>query len=155
MTPQQVFDYISDILKFSSEVSISQIPSYMKKKIQEKEELENTMQELSKKIDELASIQEEKEQEVQRLSKMKETMTEDYNMFLIAKVQLEQYGIDMENMNMFVKSVIGISKENNDYYQMLAKIADYENLEKNLEYYKEEINLKKDELARLNQDIND
>ena len=26
LTPQQVFDYISDILKFSSEVTISQIP---------------------------------------------------------------------------------------------------------------------------------
>ena len=38
-TPQQVFDYISDILKFSSEISISQIPQFMKKKIEEKENI--------------------------------------------------------------------------------------------------------------------
>ncbi len=45
-TSQQVFDYISDILKFSSEISISQIPQFMKKKIEEKEELESTIQEI-------------------------------------------------------------------------------------------------------------
>ena len=32
LTPQKVFDYISDILKFSSEVSISQIPIIYEKK---------------------------------------------------------------------------------------------------------------------------
>ena len=77
LTPQQVFDYISDILKFSSEITISQIPSYMKKITLEKQELENTIQKLSKKINELTSLQEEKEHEVQRLSKMEETMTEN------------------------------------------------------------------------------
>ena len=57
-------------------------------------------------------------------------------------------------MNLFVKSVVGISNENYDLKQMFAKIADYENLKKNLDYYKDEINLKKNEFARLNQDIN-
>ena len=36
----------------------------------------------------------------------------------------------MENIDQFVKSVIGMSKENNDYIKVLEKIADYENLEK-------------------------
>ena len=40
-------------------------------------------------------------------------------------------------------------------FKVLAKIADYENLEKNLKNYKEEVKLKKDELDKLNQDIND
>ena len=44
LKPQQVFDYISDILKFSSEIPISQIPQYMKKRIEEKEELESDVQ---------------------------------------------------------------------------------------------------------------
>ena len=35
-TPQQVFDYISDILKFSSEIPISQIPHILKKKLRKK-----------------------------------------------------------------------------------------------------------------------
>ena len=34
--PQQVFDYISDILKFSDEISLSQIPLYLKKKLRKK-----------------------------------------------------------------------------------------------------------------------
>ena len=126
----------------------------MKKITLEKQELENTIQKLSKKVNELASLQEEKEHEVQRLSKMEETMTENYRVFLIAKAQLAQHGIGVDDMNLFVKSVVGISKENYDLKQMLAKIADYENLKKNLDYYKEENNLKRNELARLIQDIN-
>ena len=153
-TSQQVFAYISDILKFSSEVSLSQIPSYMKKITFEKQELENTIQKLSNKINELTSLQEEKEHEVHRLSKVEETMTKNYRVFLIAKAQLAQHGIGVNDMNLFVKSVVGISNENYDLKPMLAKIADYENLKKNLDYYKDEINLKKNELARLVQDIN-
>ena len=45
LTPQKVFDYIGDILKFSSEISVSQIPYFMKKKIEEKKELESAVQE--------------------------------------------------------------------------------------------------------------
>jgi hypothetical protein len=113
-TSQQVFDYISDILKFSSEISISQIPHFMKKKIEEKEELESVVQKLSTKINELSDIQEEKEQEIERLSKIEETMTKTYRTFIIAKRQLKQYGIGMDNIDMFVKSVVGIAKENHD-----------------------------------------
>src|ERR671910_26285 len=90
-TPQQVFDYISDILKFSSEISISQIPQFMKKRI--------------------------------------------------------------EDIDQFVKCVVGIAKENYNHVQILKKIADYENLEKNSRYYNDQVKSKKDELAKLNQDI--
>jgi hypothetical protein len=154
LTSHQVFLYISDILNFSSEVSISQIPLYMKQIIQEKEELEGNMQELSRKIDELTEIHDEKEQELKRLSKLKEIMTKDYNIFVKAQFQLEQYGLDMENIDQFVKSVIGMSKENNDYIKVLEKIADYENLEKNTKYFNEQVKLKKDELAKLEESIN-
>ena len=125
----------------------------MKKKIQEKEELEGTMQELSRKIDELTKIHNETEQELQRLLKFKEIKTKDYNIFMKAQFQLKQHRLDMENIDPFVKSVIGMSKENYDYFKVLEKIADYENLEKDSGYYKEEIKLMKDELDKLNQDI--
>ena len=153
LTPQQVFVYISDILKFSNEISISQIPQFMKKKLEEKKELESAVQKWSKKINELSDVIEEKEQEIQRLSKMKETMTKTYNTFVILKSQLKQYGIGMENVDQFVQCVVGISKENYNHVQILEKIADYETLEKNSRYYNEQVTLKKDEWAKLNQDI--
>ena len=154
LTPQQVFNYINDIVKFSNDVSISQIPEFLKKKTVEKEELETTIQILSKKVDELANLQEEKEQDIKKLAKMKEIMTKTYKIFTTAKFQLAQFGIEMDDMEKFVKSVIGIARENHDPVQILAKIADYENLEKNAKYYKEVVNLKKDELAKLNEEIN-
>ena len=149
---QQIFDYISDIVKFSSEISISQIPQFMKKRIEEKEKLESDLEKLSKIINELSMLQEDKEQEIQRLSKMKEIMTKNYKTFTIAKFQLKQYGIEMKNIDRFVQCVVGISKENHDPVKVLTKIADHENLEKNLRYYNDQINGKKIELAYLNQD---
>ena len=119
LTPQQVFDYISDILKFSNDVSITQIPQFMKKRTLEKEELESNIQRLSKKIDELSNLQEEKEQEIQRLAKMKEIMTKTYKIFTIAKFRLGEFGIEMDDMEKFVKCVIGISRENYDPVQIL------------------------------------
>ena len=44
-----------------------------------------------------------------------------------------------------LKCVVGISKENYNPVQVLTKIADYENLEKKANQYKEEVNLLKDE----------
>ena len=38
-----------------------------------------------------------------------------------AQFQLKQYGLDMENIDQFVKSVIGMSKENNDYIKYSQK----------------------------------
>jgi hypothetical protein len=154
LTPQQVFVYIIDILNFSVEIPISQIPQYLKNKKAEKEDLESTVQKSSGKIKELAEIQYQKEQEIQRLSKMEETMTKTYKIFNIAKFQLAQYGIGMENIDQFVKCVVGISKENYNHVQIVEKIADYENLEKNTNFYKSQVNLKKDELAKLNQQTN-
>jgi response regulator RpfG family c-di-GMP phosphodiesterase len=112
LTPLKIFDYISDILKFSSEISISQIPQFMKKKIQEKEHLESGVQQLSKKAKELTDIQENKRQELQRLSKMEERMTQTYKMFTSVQFRLEQHGIKMDDMDMFVKSVVGMSRAN-------------------------------------------
>ena len=110
---------------------------------------------LSIKIGELSHLIEEKELELERLSKMKETGTKTYQTFAILKSQLKQHGIEMEeNMNQFVKCVVGISKENYNRAQILKKIADYENLEKNSRYYNEQVDLKKYEVDNLNQEIN-
>jgi hypothetical protein len=154
LTPKQVFVHIIDILKFSSEISISQIPQYMQKRIeQKKKQIESTVQKLFKKIDGLADTQMKTEQEIERLSKKKETMTRTYQTFAILKSKLKQYGIEMENIEQFVKCVVGVLKENYNHVQILSKIADYETLEKNSRYYNEQVNLKKDELAKLMQDI--
>ena len=137
LKPQQVFDYISDILKFSSEIPISEIPKFMKKRIEEKERLESAVQELSTKINELTKIKEEIEQEIERLSKIKEIMSKTYKTFTIAQISIRtirnkngRYGACSLN------SVVGMSKENYDYVQVLAKIADHEKLEKDSKYYK-------------------
>jgi len=153
LTIQQVFDYICDILKFSSEISISEIPKFIKKRFDEKEKLESEVEHLSRKKDELTEIKEGLEQEIQGLRNNKETMTKTYKTFTITRFKLKQYGIPMENLDHFVNCVVGISKENYNPIQVVTKIADYEKLEKEIQLYRSEVSLKKDQLIQLNQDI--
>ena len=153
LTPQQIFVYITDILIFSSEISLSQIPQFMKKRIEEKEGLERDVQNLTKNRDELVNIIEEKKQEIQSLSKFVETKTKTYRMFMLAKSSLAQYGIVMDDIDRFITSFVALSKENYNPSQMLAKITNYDNLEKDSAYYKEEVNRKKDELDKLNLEV--
>ena len=153
LTPQKVFDYIGDILKFSSEISVSQIPKFLKQRIGEKEKLENKVQDLAKKRDELVEIIDKTKHEIQGLKSIKETMTKTYTNFTILKFKLRQHGIGMEDLDQFVKCVVGMSKEGHNAVQVLAKIENYENLEKNLTDYKEEVKRKKDELDKVNLEI--
>ena len=53
-------------------------------------------------------------------------------MFRTAQIRLEQFGVKMDDMDMFVKSVVGMSRENYNYVQILAKIAEHEKLEKDI-----------------------
>jgi DNA repair exonuclease SbcCD ATPase subunit len=152
--PQQVFDYISDILKFSSDIAITQIPHYIKTRTEEKEKLEREIQEFSEKIDELKETKEEIEQDIQQLRHLQGTMTKNYNMFMIAIHRLKKYGVEIENIDHLVNCVIGISKQGANPVHILAKVAEYEKLEADTKYYISEVNHKKEELSRLNQDIN-
>ena len=153
ITAQQVFDYISDILKFSSDIAISQIPHYIKKRTEEKKILERQIPELSEKIDKLKETKEEIEQEIQGQRHIQETITKNYTMFTIAKDRLKKYGVEIDNINHFVNCVIGISKEGANPVQILAKIAEFEKLEEDSKYYKLEVNSNREKLSLLNQDI--
>ena len=154
LTPQQVFLYIYDIINFSKEISISQIPQFLKDKKKEKERLEASIQKLSQKINEFEDTQKEKEQEIQRLSKIANKLTSHYRLFTTVKYKLGQYGISIENLDQFVNCVVGIAKENYNVTNVLEKMRDYDNLVYYIQYYSKEVETKKDQLNQLNHDIN-
>ncbi len=154
LSVQKVFLYIYDIINFSNEISISQIPQFLKEKTEEKERLEASIQKLSQKINELENIKNEKDQEIQNLSELAERMSNLYNLFITAKHKLDKYEIDMKNLNQFVNCVVGIAKENYDVTKVLELIGDYENLLNYIELYKNEVQVKKAELDKLDKDIN-
>ena len=154
LTIQKVFMYIYDIINFSNELPLSQIPQFLKEKKEEKEELEVFIQNLYQKINELEEIQKEKRQEIHRLSEITKKMSDSYRLFTILKYKLGQYGISMENVDRFVNCIVGISKENYDVTQVLELIRDYDNLLYYRQLYKKEVEAKKDELSLLNQELN-
>ena len=50
----------------------------------------------------------------------------------------------MDDIDQFVKCVVGISNENYNPVEILTKIADYETIEKKANQYREEVNLLRD-----------
>jgi SMC interacting uncharacterized protein involved in chromosome segregation len=83
----------------------------MKKRVEEKEDLESEVQILATKRDELTEIKKELEQEIQGLRNSKEIRTKTYHTFIIAKSKLKEYGIQMEDLDLFINCVAGISRE--------------------------------------------
>jgi chromosome segregation ATPase len=146
--------YIYDIINFSSVSSLSQIPQFLKKKTEEKEGLEVSVKNLYRKLNELKNIQKEKEQEMENLSEIIEKMSNHYRLFTIAKYKLDKYGISMENLNEFVNCVRGIAKEKYYVTNVLEIMGDYDNFVYYIQYYKKEVEAKKAELDKLNQEIN-
>ena len=75
---------------------------------------------MSQKINEFEDTQKEKEQEIQRLSKIANNkLTSHYRLFTTVKYKLGQYGISIENLDQFVNCVVGIAKENYDVTKVL------------------------------------
>jgi hypothetical protein len=154
LTIQKVFMYIYDIVNFSNELPLSQIPQFFKEKKREKEELDISIQNLYQKINELEETQKEKRQEIQRLSEITKKLGSNYRLFTILKYRLNKYGISMENLDQFMNCVIGISKENYNVTKVLELIEDYDNLLNYTHLYKNEVEVKRNELNLLNQEIN-
>ena len=67
---------------------------------------------------------------------------------------MDKYGIGMENLNEFVNCVRGIANENYDVTNVLEKMRDYDNFVYYIQYYKIEVEAKKAQLDKLNQEIN-
>ncbi len=154
LTIQKVFVYIYDIVNFSNELPLSQIPQFFKEKKREKEELDISIQNLYQKINELEETQKEKRQEIQRLSEITKKLGSNYRLFTILKYRLNKYGISMENLDQFMNCVIGISKENYNVTKVLELIGDYDNLLNYTHLYKNEVEVMRNALNLLNQEIN-
>ena len=65
---------------------------------------------------------------------------------------MDQYGIDIKNLNQFANCMAGIAKENYDVTKVLEKMGDYDNLVYYIQHYKNEIEAKKVELNQLNKE---
>jgi len=91
---------------------------------------------------------------MQNVSEMAERMSNLYRLFTIAKYELDKYGIDMKNISHSVNCVRGLAKENYGVTKVLERMVDYDNFVSYIQSYKKEVEARKDELDKLNQEIN-
>ena len=130
MSPEQIGDYLSEIVKLSEIVFPSQIPNYINTKKTEIEELEKQIEEREKTISNLKN-------EISILEENKKSLIENNNISLDAinwyrdiKKELISMGIPFDEIHAFVDCLRQIRNEGYDKHKLVTKFSQLDSFDK-------------------------
>ncbi|HJS64375.1 MAG TPA: hypothetical protein VJ767_05905 [Nitrososphaeraceae archaeon] len=162
ISPDEITLYLNELVKMSKIVFPSQIPDYLEKK---REEIQKIEQQLKEKNQNLISLNDETTAAENRLNKTLENeniSSETIEWNYRTKKELENNGIPVNELDLFIQCVKGIKNLNYDVRKVLAKYSEYEYFVDLIESQKHiHEKMKKDiaaaefQLAQLNPRIND
>ena len=124
LQPDKIAYYLDELLKFSKDMSLSQIPDYIKQKTNEKSKLEKDIEELQEKIKQL---EEEKLAAEELLNASLEN--ESRTSFILTwysnlKTELNKYKIPLEDVSLFVKAIRGLGEYGYDIDKIIAELSE-------------------------------
>jgi hypothetical protein len=150
LQPDKIAYYIGELLTFSKDIPLSQIPDYIKQKTNDKSKLEKDIEELQ---DRIKQLEEEKlvAEELRNVSLEKEKMTEsELKWYSDLKIELKsKYGIPIENVSLFAKAINGLGQYGYDVDKIIAEFSDLEDLKKHFELYRDSIPALENKFANL------
>jgi cell division protein FtsB len=127
LQPDKIAYYIGELLTFSKDISLSQIPDYIKQKTNEKGKLEKDIEELQDRIEQL---KEEKlvAEQLRNVSLEDQRMTEsELKWYSDLKIELKsKYEIPIENVSLFAKAINGLGQYGYDVDKIIAEFSDLE-----------------------------
>jgi DNA repair exonuclease SbcCD ATPase subunit len=124
LSPDKIADYIDELLKFSRDIQLSQIPEYIKQRINEKNTWEKQIERLQEKI---KPLQEERlvAEELREASLVNERMTSsEIKWYSDLKTELKKYRIPIEDVPLFAKAVHGIRQYDYDVDKIIVEFSD-------------------------------
>ncbi len=140
LQPDKIIYYIDELLKFSKDIPLSQIPDYIKQKTDYKNKLEKDIEGLQNRIKQLEQERLDAE-ELRNLSLANERMTASelkWNSDL--KIELKnKYGIPIENVSLFAKAIHGLGRYGYDVDKIISEFSDLENLKNQFQLYRDSI----------------
>ena len=140
LQPDKIAYYIDELLKFSKDIPLSQIPDYIKQKTDYKNKLEKDIEGLQNRIKQLEQERLDAE-ELRNLSLANERMTASelkWNSDL--KIELKnKYGIPIENVSLFAKAIHGLGQYRHDVDKIISEFSDLENLKNQFQLYRDSI----------------
>jgi hypothetical protein len=128
LSPENIADHLKDLLEFSktSTIPLSQIPNYINQKADEKTKLEKEIEELNGQI-RLIALEKSVSETRRDIELKNENMTVDeLEWYSNVKAELGKYGIPVDDISQFAKSVNGIRQRDYDVGKVLSEFSDAE-----------------------------
>jgi hypothetical protein len=136
LQPDKIAYYLDELLKFSKDIPLSQIPDYIKQKTNEKSKLEKDIEELQEKIKQL---EQEKlaSEELNNASLEKGSRTASIlAWYLKLKTELDRYKIPLEDVALFAKAVRGLGEYDYDVDKIIAEFSELDFLKSQIPFFR-------------------
>jgi FtsZ-binding cell division protein ZapB len=136
LMPENIASYLTNLLEFSKSVPFSRITDYIQKKTNEKEKLEQEIEDLK---DDVGILQmERRDYQALRdgaLEEMRLTK-EELSWYLSLKAELGKYGIPVDDVSKLAKIVNGIRHYKYDVQQLVEVFSDLQLLNVQFKNYR-------------------
>jgi hypothetical protein len=136
LQPDKIAYYLDELLKFSKDIPLSQIPDYIKQKTNEKNKLEKDIEDLQEKIKQLEGEMLAAE-ELYNVSLENERMTSStLTWYSNLKIELSKYGIAIEDVSLFAKAIRGLRHYGYDVNKIIAEFSELDFLKGQFQFYR-------------------
>jgi predicted nucleic acid-binding Zn-ribbon protein len=150
LQPDQIAYYIDELLKFSKDIPLSQIPDYLRQKTNDKSKLEKDIEGLQ---DRIKQLEEERlvAEDLRNASLENERIAaSELKWCLDLKTELKKYGITIENVSLFAKAIHGLGQYGYDVDKIISEFSDLENLKNQFQFARDSIPALENKFANLN-----
>jgi phage shock protein A len=148
--PDRIAYYIDELLKFSKDIPLSQVPDHIKQKTDYKNKLENEIAGLEGRIKQLEQEKADAE-ELRNAALENEKMTAaELKSYSDLKRELKnKYGIPIENVSLFAKAIYGLGQYDYDVAKIITEFSDLEELKNHFQLYRDSIQALEKKFANL------
>ena len=126
VSPNDIAGYLNEIIKISEIVFPSKIPEYLEKKGKEIRIIDQEYNDKKEKLHVLEAEISECENHLEKLSETERISLETIQWHNNLRQKLEQKGIPVNDIDIFVKCIEGIKKQNYNVEKIVNKYSDYE-----------------------------
>jgi hypothetical protein len=144
--------YLDELLKFSKDIPLSQIPDYIKQKTNEKSKLEKDIEELQEKIKQLKEERLAAEGLYNTSLENGSRTTSILAWYLKLKTELDRYKVPLEDVSLFAKAVSRLGQYGYDTDKIIAESSELDFLKRQLQFYRTIIPDLENKYVKLNEE---
>ena len=151
LPPENIASHLKDLLELSTTNAIpfSQIPNYIKQKVEQKQKLEEEIKNLERKIEMLILEQSDRESLGDQALQDERMTAAELKWHSDIKAELRKYGIPVDDISKFAKAVNGIRQYGYDVGKVISEFSESQSLETRRKMLQDSVRMLQSELNYL------